>query len=144
MGTLRLVRKGPRARMQLPCSARLFCHPKLPKLLRCRHSIPELLRKRRLLEPVVATALRGREGCLHKRAHPHAAGFRSSARAGSSIWKVEPFPSVDSTQMRPPFQWRRGAPFLPWAAAHPSCRGAVADWQGWDKVCRTPTCACRF
>src|SRR5215813_10696947 len=32
----------------------------------------------------------------------HAADFRSSARAGSSIWKVEPLPKVDSTQMRPP------------------------------------------
>src|SRR5215470_5784771 len=28
--------------------------------------------------------------------------FRNSARVGSSIWKVEPLPKVDSTQMRPP------------------------------------------
>jgi hypothetical protein len=32
----------------------------------------------------------------------HTAVFRNSARIGSSIWKVEPLPSVDSTQMRPP------------------------------------------
>src|SRR5262245_36176479 len=33
----------------------------------------------------------------------HAAvAFPSSARVGSSIWKVEPLPTVDTTQMRPP------------------------------------------
>src|SRR5262245_3178805 len=32
----------------------------------------------------------------------HGALFRNSARVGSSIWKVEPLPTVDSTQMRPP------------------------------------------
>src|SRR5262245_36377372 len=32
----------------------------------------------------------------------HGAALRSSARAGSSIWKIEPCPSVDSTQIRPP------------------------------------------
>jgi hypothetical protein len=47
--------------------------------------------------------LAGRRGSsFHKCARPHAPGFRTSAHAGSSIWKVDPFPSVDSTQMRPP------------------------------------------
>src|SRR5215475_353879 len=32
----------------------------------------------------------------------HDASFRRSARVGSSIWKVEPLPEVDSTQLRPP------------------------------------------
>src|SRR5688572_9462403 len=32
----------------------------------------------------------------------HGTAFPSSARAGSSIWKIEPCPRVDSTQMRPP------------------------------------------
>jgi hypothetical protein len=38
----------------------------------------------------------------HKDALTHVALFRNSARVGSSIWKVDPLPSVDSTQMRPP------------------------------------------
>src|SRR5262249_35443910 len=37
-----------------------------------------------------------------KDALAHGAVFRNSARVGSSIWKVDPLPSVDSTQMRPP------------------------------------------
>jgi hypothetical protein len=69
----------PGARIQSARSACLFFHLKLRKMLR-----------------------RQNNGCLHKRARPHEAGFRSSARVGSSIWKVEPSPSVDSTQMRPP------------------------------------------
>jgi hypothetical protein len=39
---------------------------------------------------------------VQKRPRPHEASFRSSARVGSSIWKIDPFPSVDSTQIRPP------------------------------------------
>src|SRR5215467_3242672 len=32
----------------------------------------------------------------------HTLPLRISARIGSSIWKVEPFPGVDSTEIRPP------------------------------------------
>src|SRR5215467_1034495 len=32
----------------------------------------------------------------------HGAFFRNWARVGNFIWKVEPLPNVDSTQMRPP------------------------------------------
>src|SRR5215468_12475833 len=32
----------------------------------------------------------------------HRARFCNSARVGISIWNVEPFPIVESTQMRPP------------------------------------------
>src|SRR5262245_23701491 len=32
----------------------------------------------------------------------HRASFRNSARVGNSIWNVEPLPTIDSTQMRPP------------------------------------------
>src|SRR5262245_58938435 len=47
--------------------------------------------------------------------------LRNSARVGSSIWKVEPLPSVDSTQMRPPcisticLAMARPRPVPPWA-----------------------------
>ena len=37
-----------------------------------------------------------------KDAIAHRARFRNSARVGISIWNVEPLPTVDSTQMRPP------------------------------------------
>src|SRR5262249_52259528 len=37
-----------------------------------------------------------------KNALAHRARLRNSARVGISIWNVEPCPTVDSTQMRPP------------------------------------------
>src|SRR5262249_16548260 len=39
---------------------------------------------------------------IGKDAVAHGPVLRNSARVGSSIWKVDPLPSVDSTQMRPP------------------------------------------
>jgi hypothetical protein len=78
--------------MQSARSACLSFHLKLPKMLR-----------------------RQNKGCLHKRARPHEVGFRGSARVGSSIWKVEPLPRVDLTQIRrAPGGWQRiGGESLP-------------------------------